>query len=229
MSDSFIFYQSFYDAITELEPMDKLDAYEAICAYALTGEIKELKGVVAAIFKLVKPQIDANKKRRENGKNGGRPKKEKTETKPKQNQTKTKAKPNVNVNVNVNANENENDNGITTPPTPSSEVFDYQMSASRIQTPDMSELSDPVREKLQDWISYKKERKETYKPMGLKSLVTQTYNAEQEHGSSAVIKAFDLAMASGWKGPGLERITSKQPDKAKTAKDRLTEIIQEGA
>ena len=60
------------------------------------------------MFKLLKPQLDANTRRYENGCKGGRPKK--TEEKPKENQNETKPKRNDNVNVNVNDNENHNDN-----------------------------------------------------------------------------------------------------------------------
>lgn len=99
MRDGFIFYASFYDAINDLSDADQLTAYRAVCEYALTGNEPELSGVASAIFKLIKPQIDANNRRRENGKRGGRPKSktepesipEETEEKPKENQNITEA------------------------------------------------------------------------------------------------------------------------------------------
>lgn len=107
MRDSFIFYRSFYEALIELENDDKLAVYEAIADYSLNQNLTELKGVAKAIFTLIKPQLDANSIRYENGKKGGRPK---TKTKPKRNRNETKLKPNVNVNDNVNVNENDNVN-----------------------------------------------------------------------------------------------------------------------
>lgn len=114
---SFVFYQSFYDAISELEPEQQAEAYKAICEYAFNGKEPECKGVIRAVFKLVKPQIDANNKRRENGKlgaehgqKGGRPKKENGEETPKERQENPMETPNVNVNANVNVNVNDNDN-----------------------------------------------------------------------------------------------------------------------
>ena len=81
--------------------------YNAIYGYALDGVEPELTGVAKAIFLLVKPQIDANNAKYENGKKGGKPKANLSETKPepKPNQNVTKPEPNVNENVNVNEND----------------------------------------------------------------------------------------------------------------------------
>jgi hypothetical protein len=69
----------------------------------------ELKGVAKTVFTLIKPQLDANQKRYENG---NKPKVKqvisKQEAKPKQDVSKVEANVNVNENVNVNANENVN-------------------------------------------------------------------------------------------------------------------------
>ena len=113
MRDSFIFYRSFYEAIKDLPRDIQGEIYTAIMEYGLYGnEIDSLKPIARSIFTLIKPQIDVNNKRFENGKKGGRkkdgqnteekPKPNQTETKPKPkpNQAETKAEPNVNVNVN---------------------------------------------------------------------------------------------------------------------------------
>lgn len=102
--DSFIFYRSFYEAISELPKENQADSYNAIMKYALDQEEIELTGISKAIFSLVKPQLDANYKKYENGKQ----KKSKTEAK--QKQTKSKKVTNVNENVNVNVNDNVNVN-----------------------------------------------------------------------------------------------------------------------
>lgn len=119
--DSLIFYRSFYEAIKELPEDMKAITYEAIFEYSLNFNEVALTGLPKTIFKLIKPQLDANNKRFENGKKGGRKKQEETETEPKnnQNQTKTEANNNVNVNNNANANENQNKNIVKrfTPPT----------------------------------------------------------------------------------------------------------------
>ena len=124
MRDSFIFYNSFFESLRELAPDVRLSVYDAVANYALTGELQELTGVAKAIFLLIKPQIDANNKRYEDGckggefgKAGGRPAKnknaknpsgvieEQTQKTPVGLSTKT---PNENDNGNDNDNENEN-------------------------------------------------------------------------------------------------------------------------
>lgn len=104
--DSFIFYRSFYEAISELPKENQADSYNAIMRYALDQEEIELTGISKAIFSLVKPQLDANYKKYENGKQ----KKSKTEAKQKQTKSKKVTNVNENENENVNDNVNVNDN-----------------------------------------------------------------------------------------------------------------------
>ena len=105
MRDSVVFYRSFYDAIKNIPEADQLKVYTAIMEYAMNDVQPEIDGIALAIFLLVKPQIDANNKRYENGK---KPKAKQTVSKSeascKQNTSKSEA------NVNVKENEKENVN-----------------------------------------------------------------------------------------------------------------------
>lgn len=113
MRDSCIFYRSFYEAIKELPMEEQGQIYNAIFEYALDFKEQNLKGICKTVFTLIKPQLDANIKRFNNG-NIPKTKQEisKTEANDKQKESKTEANNNVNVNlnenVNLNANENEN-------------------------------------------------------------------------------------------------------------------------
>lgn len=80
---SFIFYGSFHEATQELNDAEYGAIMRAINEYALNDVLPELKGTLKMAFLLIKPQIDANKERRENGKGGGRPKKEASKDTPK--------------------------------------------------------------------------------------------------------------------------------------------------
>ena len=73
MRDSFVFYRSFFEAIALLPEDKQAAAYRAICGYALNGEADTSDSLIAMVLTLVKPQLDANEKRRANGSKGGRP------------------------------------------------------------------------------------------------------------------------------------------------------------
>ena len=106
--DAVLFYKSFEEAISMLPDEDQLKAYRAIIRYGLYGEEPNVDGVAGAVYLLAKPQIDANNRRYENGKRGGRPKR--TETDPVDNQKITEIKPNVNQNTtNVKAKDKDKD------------------------------------------------------------------------------------------------------------------------
>lgn len=110
MRDGFIFYASFHEAISQLDDANQLELYKAVVTYGLTGEEPTLEGIAKAMFTLIKPQLDANQKRYENGKKGGRPK---TETKPKENLTKTKVEPKEKEKEKEKVKENDKDNAFS--------------------------------------------------------------------------------------------------------------------
>ena len=111
MRESTVFYRSFYEAIKELDADMQSQVYCAIFEYALNFNQLELTGVAKTVFTLIKPQLDANQKRYDNG---NKPKLKqtisKTEAKPKQDVSKPHPNANVNDNDNVNVNENVNEN-----------------------------------------------------------------------------------------------------------------------
>ena len=164
--DSFVFYTSFSDAISELEPMQQLAVYNAIVQYASTGVMPELSGVPKAIMTLIKPQIDANTRRYENGSLGGRPAKEgkenrrKTESKPNKNQNETKLKPNVNDNVNDLEKEKiqKEKDGIDEPANPVNDppTNDAHEVAGSAAAPKEAKTPDPDFEAF--WEAYGKKR-----------------------------------------------------------------------
>lgn len=82
MRNSFIFYRSFYEAISNLDDETRLACYDAILSFGMNGEEIDLEGIAKSIFTLIKPQLEANNRRYENGCKGaeygslgGRPKK----------------------------------------------------------------------------------------------------------------------------------------------------------
>lgn len=80
--DGFIFYKSFYDSINALDESMQLEVYKALAEYGLTGEMgDDLSPIAKALLTAMIPTIDNANKRYvasvENGKKGGRPKKNK--------------------------------------------------------------------------------------------------------------------------------------------------------
>jgi hypothetical protein len=75
MRDSFIFYRSFFESIEALEDKDQLILLKGIMDYSLNGIEPNLNGVVLGMWKLIKPLLDSNQRKYEDGKKGGRPKK----------------------------------------------------------------------------------------------------------------------------------------------------------
>ena len=120
MTDSFVTYRSFHEALKDLPPEQYGKIMYAINEYALNQNEIELSGVEKIVFTLIKPQLDANLKRQENGKYGslgGRPKKENKNPMGYENknpmgfESSENENPNVNVNLNANENLNLNDEG----------------------------------------------------------------------------------------------------------------------
>ena len=98
---SFVFYESFRDASRNLDDATRLALYEAIMDYSLYGEEPDEGNLVAAaMFKLVRPVLDTNAKRRENGRNGGRPASTDNQEESKQEPENEKAEPETEANGN---------------------------------------------------------------------------------------------------------------------------------
>ena len=96
----FTFYRSFAKAVQRIrKDADRVKAYDAICNYALDGvepDLSTFPESAAIVFDLIKPTLDASKRKAENGMRKANAKLEETESKPeanrKQNGSKAEAK-----------------------------------------------------------------------------------------------------------------------------------------
>lgn len=93
--NSMVFYRSFYEAMEELNPEVKANVFDAIMQFSLNGKELDLSGISKTVFILIKPQLAANIKRYENGKQPKRPR-----SSTKQSESKEAANENENENVN---------------------------------------------------------------------------------------------------------------------------------
>ncbi len=71
-------------------------------------------------------------------------------------------------------------------------------------------FSPLLTEKIQDWLTYKEERKQKYKPTGLKSLLTQISNNAAKYGDAAVAEVITSSMASNYQGIVFDRLKNTQ-------------------
>jgi len=207
--DSFIFYRSFYEAISELPKENQADTYNAIMQYALNQTEIELTGISKAIFSLVKPQLDANYKKYENGKQ----KKSKTEAKKKQ--IKSKTETNVNDNENVNVNDNVNDN---------------------VNENDNDNVSDSCVDGLQQIIDFYNENVGLLTPYGLEVLEDYTKEMSVDlviyamqisvEANKKTIK-YIKAILNNWQKAGIKTLTQAKNENHKKKNNEIEEWLNE--
>lgn len=74
----------------------------------------------------------------------------------------------------------------------------HDRSSAESQIP--AKFSLVIREKLIEWLRYKREIGDRYKPTGLQAFFGKVANAVRDYGESQVIASIDDSMANGWKG-----------------------------
>lgn len=235
MSEGFIFYQSFADALEALPAEDYKECVSALCKYAICGEEPETDNpFVKMFFTLARPQVDANNKRREAGKNGGVAKANKNReedstavanpskdvanaSNPVANASKDVASvyqsvAKVKVKEKVKVKDKDN--------PPISPLTVCGMSADDLET---LGVVRKVADKLSEWITSRLEQGDSITETGLKSLVSIAKDKITKHGSDAVAQLITECMASGYKGivwDRLEKARSGTPKKAWQPEER---------
>lgn len=235
----FTFFKSFYDAINMLtDKAVQADAYRVLCEYALTGEEPDLSGVsdvVAAIFVMARPNIDTSRKKAESGKAGG---------KATQSGGEADASEDEANESNDEANRSKPQANRSKSKKPASEIGDRSKeigdrkkelevevgvgSREREYEGEGADALPPVlRKAVGDWLAYKRERREAYKPTGLKSLMTQIERACALHGPDAVAELIHDCMASGYRGITFDRLERRSRDKPSS--NPFLDMLQEEA
>ena len=69
-------------------------------------------------------------------------------------------------------------------------------------TPDFSrvDFSPALVAKVEEWLRYKQERREGYKPTGLNALISEIEHNAERYGEEAVMTLITSCMASNWRG-----------------------------
>lgn len=204
----FTFYDSFYRALSRIKKKaDRADAYDAIVTYALTGvepDLDKLPDAAAIAFEVIKPNLDASRKKAASGKQGGKAKKQ-TASKPQANESTGEANgKQVKEQVQEQDKEQVQEQVLYSPAPP----VEQKPKASPEET-ELARLSAYLRPVMEQWLEYKKQRKEKYAPAGLKALVTEVINNAGKYGEYAVAQVVQTSMASGYKGIVFDRLAQQ--------------------
>lgn len=76
--------------------------------------------------------------------------------------------------------------------------------------PPLDDFGQELQEAVMDWLSYKAEKSQAYKPTGLKMLVAKIKNHADKYGEAAVADLIRECMASNWQGIIFDRLKDRQ-------------------
>lgn len=180
--NNFTFYRNYYELIKYLPNEERLQMYDALLGYMFEDIDPELDGLSKGIWINLKMPLDTSKINIENGKKGGRPKnRNKTEIIT-EIETETKAKAKA--------------NNIST--------FLFLLSNFNFINNNIK-----LKNKLEEWLKYKWERKEYYKETGFKTLLARIDSATSQYGVEQVVNLVDECMANNYKGIIFEKLKGK--------------------
>ena len=207
MRDSIVFYRSFYEAIKDLAPNVQAKVYNAIFEYSLNFNEVELAGLPKTIFTLIKPQLEANNKKFENGKKGaefgklgGRPKP----------QNNPKPTPNVNDNVEcIMSNVNENEILLK---KESKEIFSFRNSM----------LDYGFEKKLtDDWLKVRKTKKATNTETAFNKFIGEVKKSNKDPN-----EILEICISKDWKGFNSEWLNNIQNQNIQNGKQQFTTPVK---
>lgn len=121
MVDSFIFFQSYYEAICALDAESQLSLFHAMCEYVYRDKEPSLEGPAFGMWALIKPLLDSSVSKRQArqaaGHKGGKQNASKREANEKQTESKPEGNSNCNSNSNCNVKDIEGKPKRFSPPT----------------------------------------------------------------------------------------------------------------
>lgn len=85
-------------------------------------------------------------------------------------------------------------------------------------------FSPQLKAAVGDWIAYKKERRQGYKPVGMRNLMTQLSKASETYGDEAVIHNIRNSIASNYQGITFDKMS--KPVAARGNDSRLSYLME---
>lgn len=82
-------------------------------------------------------------------------------------------------------------------------------------SPEDFNFTEKVKSMIYTWLGYKKEKGQTYKPTGLKTLLNNLLKWQNEYGEDYVVQAIDSSITSNYAGifPAKKQVNFNQPNK----------------
>lgn len=206
--DQFTFYASFARAARRIrKPSERCAFYDAVVSFALQGEEPDLDNApesVALAMELVMPVLASSRRKAENGRAGGKntaSKTEANESKPEANGKQNEANPKQEESASKKEKEDKKEG--------KKEDKKEKENECSISPPSPSELfSGDLLSAVADWLTYKKEKRQSYQPTGLRSLFSQLRKAADQYGDAAVVEVIRNSIASNYAGITLDRLSS---------------------
>ncbi len=193
-------FLDYLDAIEPLGDAERGRLFTALLQYARTGEAPQLSGNERFVFPMIRAQIDRDSaeyaqfvdKQRANGAKGGRPRTrpapegpgifEKTQKSQDKGKDKDEGK------------DEGKEKDVSSPHPPSGEGG--------------APWGEALTHALEDWIRYKEEKRQGYKPQGLRALRAEICRSAQRYGEDAVAALIRRSMAANWQGIAFDRLSA---------------------
>jgi hypothetical protein len=220
----FPFYHSYGKKTEKLTDQELGRLVRALVKFSETGETQELAGRESIAFDFISVDIqnarDAYEekcsKNRANGANATeRPRTVANATERPLNKNKTKTKEETKTEAEE---ETKTEKEVSSsPPTPSSPAPAPKPAAAGAMEMAKAEFSGDLLTAVLDWLSYKRERREPYKEVGLRALFNQIRKAAETHGEAAVVEVIRNSMASGYMGITLDKLQNAKRSTVTTA------------
>lgn len=194
--NSFNAYHSYLKSIEPLNDAERGRLFTALLEYSMTGAEPELRGNERYIFPTMREQIDRDR--------------EKYEAKCATNSKNIGIRWNTNVDDRIRTNTNVSKDKDKDKEKDKDKDRPLRGNGARgaQEPPSVSDFgfSPELESAVNDWLAYKQERREAYKPTGLKSLLTQIKKAAAEHGDAAVVEVIRQSMGANYMGIVFDRL-----------------------
>ena len=195
---SFTFYDDYFALIDTISEKDKKEILCAIVDFMFKGIEPNLDGHNRAIFNTLSRQLNKSKNKSMNAR--------------KDNQEEEQNE------INLKSNENQIDNQEEINKGKKTSVLSFKFYISSFKFIENNIL---LKNKVLEWLEYKKQKNKNYTEIGLNTLLKKIEEQSQKYGIEKVIALIDDSMANNYQGIIWEKLENK-----KTSKETLEEIAK---